>query len=111
MNTETGEIRELTDEQLAILNGEKPNLWVPIQDKELERVLRKLSKKERKVVMARIKPVAAPQLADSLEKVLGFLDEVIAGDQVDATRNMWDSTKKDGPLAKRARELKESLGI
>ena len=62
MNTETGEIRRLNDEQLAILNGKKPGLWVPIQDRELERILRKLSKRERKIVMAHVKPTHA--LAD-----------------------------------------------
>lgn len=73
MNTETGEIRLLTDEQITLLNKEKPNLWVPI-DKELERVLRKLSKKERKIVMARIKSATkdteVARLRAALEKIL-----------------------------------------
>jgi hypothetical protein len=54
MNTETFEIREVTNEELALLNRDKPNLWVPIENKEFARVLRKLSKKERKVVMSQV---------------------------------------------------------
>lgn len=61
MNTETGEIKQITYEEMMRLNSAKPNLWVPITDPELERVLRKLSKKERKVVMRHIEAARQKQ--------------------------------------------------
>ena len=44
-----------------------------------------------------------------VKELVAFLDKVIASDQKDASRDMWDTTTKDGPLAKEAREFKRRL--
>jgi len=121
MNTETFEIREVTDEELALLNRDKSNLWVPIEDKQFASVLRRLSKKERKCVMSQIEQARlAPKQAGLaahviareavVEELAALCEEGIASDQ----HRIFDTDdssdiKRDGPHAKRYREIKRRL--